>query len=168
VTYPIVYLGDPVLRTELDPVTSFDGALAKLVTGMFEAMYAARGVGLAANQIGVGLRVFVFDCGEDGGHGQVGHMVNPRLVETGGDTVEDTEGCLSLPGLYFPTPRADRAVVEGFDQTGAPIRVEGRGYLARCLQHETDHLDGKVYTDRLAGDTRREALRAIREATWSG
>jgi len=165
--YPIVHLGDPVLRTPCEPVTSFDAALSRLVEGMFEAMYAARGVGLAANQVGVGLRVFVFDCGEDGGHGQVGHLVNPRLVETRGETVEDPEGCLSLPGLQFPTPRAEWVAVEGFDRTGQPVRVEGKGYVARCLQHETDHLDGRVYTDVLTGGTRRAALRAIREATWS-
>ena len=165
--YRIVYLGDPVLRTSGDPVTGFDAALARLIADMFETMYAAQGVGLAANQVGVGLRVFVFDCDEDGGYGQVGHVVNPRLVETRGQTAEDPEGCLSLPGLQFPTPRAEWAAVEGFDQAGQPVRIEGKGYLARCLQHETDHLDGKVYTDRLTGEARRTALRAIREATWS-
>ena len=164
--YPIVYLGDPVLRTPCDPVTRFDAALARLVEAMFETMYAARGVGLAANQVGVGLRVFVFDCAEDGGHGQVGHVVNPRLVGTRGEIVEDPEGCLSLPGLQFPTGRAEWAAVEGFDQAGQPVRIEGKGYLARCLQHETDHLDGMVYTDRLTGETRRAALRAIRESVF--
>jgi len=164
---PIVILGDPVLRTQCDPVTVFDAALGRLVDDMFEAMYAAGGVGLAANQIGVGLRLFVFDCGEDGGHGQVGHVVNPRLVATDGGTLEESEGCLSLPGLLFPAPRAGWAAVEGQDRTGAPVRVEGERYVARCLQHETDHLDGRVYVDRLTGDTRRAALRAVREATWS-
>lgn len=165
--YPVVYLGQPVLRTECDPVTSFGPELAQLVADMFEVMYEARGVGLAANQIGVGLRLFVFDCGEDGGYGEVGHVVNPRLVATGGDTVEDVEGCLSLPGLTFPTPRPNWAVVEGFDSSGAPVRYEGKGYVARCLQHEADHLDGTVYIDKLSGDTRRAALRAVREANWS-
>jgi peptide deformylase len=161
-----VYLGQPVLRTECDPVTSFGPDLAQLVADMFEVMYEAHGVGLAANQIGIGLRLFVFDCGEDGGYGEVGHVVNPRLVATGGGTVEDEEGCLSLPGLRFRTPRADWAAVEGFDSSGAPVRYEGKGYVARCLQHETDHLDGTVYIDKLSGDTRRAALRAIREANW--
>jgi peptide deformylase len=165
--YPIVYLGDPVLRSSCDPVTNFDAALGRLIDDMFDAMYEARGVGLAANQVGVSLRVFVFDCGEDGGHGQVGYVVNPRLVEARGALVEDPEGCLSLPGLYFPTPRAEWAAVEGFDRTGEPIRIEGKGYVARCLLHETDHLDGKVYTDVLTGETRKAALRAIREATWT-
>ena len=165
--YPIVFLGDPVLRTECDPVTRFDAALGRLIDGMFEAMYAARGVGLAANQVGVGLRVFVFDCGEDGGHGQVGHVVNPRVVDSGGEILDDPEGCLSLPGLQFDTPRASWAAVEGFDRTGVPIRLEGEQYVARCLLHEADHLNGLVYVDRLSGATRRAALRAVREATWS-
>ena len=152
--YPVVYLGQPVLRSECDPVTSFGPELAQLVTDMFEVMYAAAGVGLAANQIGVGLRVFVFDCGEDGGHGradqgEVGHVVNPTLVATGGDTVTDAEGCLSLPGLVFDTPRANWAAVEGFDQDGRPVRYEGKGYVGRCLQHEVDHLDGIMFLDRM-------------------
>jgi peptide deformylase len=165
--YSIVYLGDPVLRTAGDPVRRFDAALGALVEDMFEAMYRAGGVGLAANQVGVALRVFVFDCGEDGGHGQVGHVVNPRVVDTRGTVEGEPEGCLSLPGLQFPTPRPEWAAVEGVDRSGQPVRFEGHGYLARCLLHETDHLDGMVYTDRLAGETRRAALRAIREATWS-
>jgi peptide deformylase len=167
VKYPVTYLGEPVLRTACDPVTSFGPELAQLVADMFEVMYEARGVGLAANQIGVGLRLFVFDCGEDGGHGQIGHVVNPRLVATSDDVVTDQEGCLSLPGLTFPTPRARWAAVEGVDQHGRPVRYEGVEYVARCLQHEVEHLDGTVYIDKLSGDTRRAALRAVREATWS-
>jgi peptide deformylase len=167
VKYPVVHLGQPVLRSECDPVTSFGPDLAQLVADMFDVMYRAGGVGLAANQIGVGLRVFVFDCGEDGGHGEVGHVVNPTLVGTGGGAVTDHEGCLSLPGLTFPTPRADWAAVEGVDQAGRPVRYEGKGYVARCLQHECDHLDGTVYIDKLSGDTRRTALRAVREADWN-
>jgi len=167
VKYPVVYLGQPVLRSECDPVTSFGPELRQLVADMFEVMYAARGVGLAANQVGVGLRLFVFDCGEDGGHGQIGHVVNPRIAGTGGETLTDEEGCLSLPGLTFPTPRAGWAAVEGVDQDGRPVRYEGKGYVARCLLHECDHLDGTVYIDRLSGDTRRAALRAVREANWT-
>jgi peptide deformylase len=165
--YPVTYLGEPVLRTACDPITRFGPELRQLVEDMFEVMYEARGVGLAANQIGVGLRVFVFDCAEDGGYGEVGHVVNPRLVETGGDTVTDEEGCLSLPGLTFPTPRAAWAAVEGVDYDGKPVRYEGTNYLARCLLHETDHLDGVVYIDKLSGSARRAALRAVREATWN-
>jgi peptide deformylase len=134
---------------------------------MFVSMYDASGVGLAANQIGVSLRVFVFDCPDDEGQRHVGHVVNPVLV-TAGDPVVGEEGCLSIPGLYFPTLRHPRATVEGVDADGRPVRVTGTGELARCLQHETGHLDGKVYIDMLSGDTRRAALRAIRATqTWT-
>ena len=164
---PIRVLGDPVLRTECDPVRSFDAALKRLVDDMFASMYAAEGVGLAANQIGVALRAFVYDCPDDQGRRHVGHVINPILVSADGETVTDDEGCLSIPGLHFATPRFGHAVVAGVDVTGTPIRVEGTGYFARCLQHETYPLDGKVYIDFLSGDTRREALRTIRSAEWS-
>jgi peptide deformylase len=112
--------------------------------------------GLAANQIGVGLRAFSWYV-----DGDLGVVVNPRLVSTNGEQDGD-EGCLSLPGLWFPVVRAEFAAVEGVDATGAPLRVSGTGLMARCLQHECDHLDGKLYVDRLTGDLRREALRAAR------
>lgn len=165
---PIRVLGDPVLRTGCDPVRSFDDRLKRLIDDMFASMYAAEGVGLAANQIGVSQRVFVYDCPDDQGRRHVGHVVNPVLVAKDGETVTGEEGCLSVPGLYFPTPRSGHAVVEGVDLTGKPVRAEGTGNFARCLQHETYHLDGKVYIDVLSGDTRREALRTIRSAEWSG
>jgi peptide deformylase len=117
--------------------------------------------GVAANQIGVGARVFVYLAG-----GQQGHLVNPTL-ELSEELQGDDEGCLSIPELYFPTPRAMHAVARGFDQHGEPLTIEGSGFLARALQHETDHLDGKLYVDRLTGDTRRQALRAIRSAPWA-
>ncbi|MCW2900760.1 MAG: peptide deformylase [Streptosporangiaceae bacterium] len=164
---PIRVLGDPVLRTECDPVRSFDANLMRLIEDMFVSMEAAEGVGLAANQIGVSQRVFVYDCEDDEGRRHVGHVVNPVLVVEDGETTVAEEGCLSLPGLHFPTPRAGHAIVEGVDMNGAPLRIEGTGYFARCLQHETYHLGGKVYTDVLSGDTRKEALRAIRSAQWS-
>jgi peptide deformylase len=160
---PIRYLGDPVLRTICDPVTTFDAGLKRLVDDMFASMYDAPGVGLAANQIGVSLRVFVYDCPDDEGQRHVGCVVNPVLT-TDGDVVVGDEGCLSIPGLHFPTPRHTRATVEGVDVDGRPLRVTGSGEFARCLQHETGHLDGKVYVDVLSGDTRRAALRAIRAA----
>lgn len=164
---PIRYLGDPVLRTVCDPVTTFDADLKRLVDDMFVSMYDARGVGLAANQIGVSLRVFVYDCADGAGGRRVGHVINPVLV-TDGEPVVGEEGCLSVPGLYFPTPRHAHATVEGVDVEGGPVRVDGTGELARCLQHETGHLDGRVYIDMLSGDTRRAALRAIRAAhTWT-
>lgn len=166
-TRPIRVLGDPVLRTQCDPVRSFDADLSRLVDDMFASMYAAEGVGLAANQIGVSLRLFVYDCEDDDGRRHVGHAVNPVLVAADGPEVVAEEGCLSIPGLHFPTPRYGHAIVEAVDLNGEPIRVEGTGYFARCLQHETYHLDGKVYLDVLSGDTRREALRTIRSAAWS-
>jgi peptide deformylase len=164
---PIRYLGDPVLRTPTDPVTSFDTDLERLINDMFASMYAADGVGLAANQIGVGLSVFVYDCHDDDEEWHTGHVINPRLVSTSGEPVTDSEGCLSVPGLHFDTTRAQFAAVEGVDLHGEPIHVEGSGYFARCLQHETDHLIGKVYLDRLDGDNRVTALREVRAAQWS-
>ncbi|XVQ11629.1 peptide deformylase [Spirillospora sp. CA-255316] len=161
---PIRRLGDPVLRTECDPVRAFDTSLERLVDDMFVSMYEAQGAGLAANQIGVSLQVFVYDCKDDKGRRHVGHVVNPTLVEADGDLVSEPEGCLSLPGLHFTTARHARAVVEGVDIKGKPVHVEGTGYFARCLQHECGHLRGEVYIDVLSGEARREAMRAIRAA----
>jgi peptide deformylase len=160
-------LGDPVLRTECDTVRSFDADLERLIADMLVSMHAAEGVGLAANQIGVSQRVFVYDCEDDEGRRHVGHVVNPVLVAEDGETVVAEEGCLSVPELHFPTPRFGHAIVEGVDMKGEPIRVEGTGYFARCLQHEVYHLRGKLYIDSLSGDTRKEALRTIRSAEWS-
>ncbi|MCI0386953.1 peptide deformylase [Streptomyces sp. CNQ085] len=159
---------DPVLRTRCAEVASFDAELVRLVEDLFASMYAAYGVGLAANQIGVPVRVFVYDCPDDEDRRHLGHVVNPRLVETGGVIVRGPESCLSLPGAEAAVERHDRAVVEGWDRTGAPVRIEGTGFFARCLQHECDHLDGGVYTDRLTGLRRRRALRAARRAPRSG
>jgi peptide deformylase len=164
---PIRYLGDPVLRTPTDPVTKFDKDLERLIDDMFASMYEADGVGLAANQIGVGQSVFVYDCHDDDDNWFVGHVVNPVLVETDGEPTDDAEGCLSLPGLRYDTTRAWHAVVEGVDMHGEPVRVEGTGNFARCLQHETDHLIGKVYVDRLSGEAKRTAMRDVRAAEWS-
>jgi peptide deformylase len=164
----IRYLGDPVLRTPTDPVTEFDEALARLIEDMFASMYAAEGAGLAANQIGVSLSVFVYDCADEAGVRQAGHVVNPRLVETGGPDLDGYEGCLSMPELYYPNPRPSYAVVEGVDQTGAPVRVEANGgQLARCMQHEADHLNGMVFFDRLRGRAKRQAMRDTLAADWS-
>lgn len=165
---PIRLLGDPVLRTPTDPVTDFDAALAALVDDMFASMYAADGAGLAANQIGVSLSVFTYDCADGDGEPHVGHIVNPVLVETGGELDDDLEGCLSMPGLHYSNPRPTFAVVTGFDLTGAPIRVEGDGGLfGRCLQHETDHLRGMVFFDRLRGRAKRQAMRDALAADWA-
>lgn len=154
-------LGDPVLRTECDPVTSFDAELRALVTDLMDTLLGAPGrAGVAANQIGVPARVFVWSAG-----GSVGHLVNPTVV-VGEEQQNGEEGCLSLPGLYYLTPRAMTATAYGFDQHGEPLTIEGIGFLARALQHEAGHLAGQLYVDTLRGDTRRQALRDIRAAAW--
>ncbi|WP_229401607.1 peptide deformylase [Micromonospora okii] len=154
---PIRIIGDPVLRTACEPVTSFDAELRDLVTDLMDTLLGAPGrAGVAAPQIGVSARVFVYDA-----DGHRGHLVNPTL-ELSEETQGDDEGCLSIPGLYFPTPRALHATAHGFDQHGEPLTVTGAGFLARALQHETDHLDGRLYVDTLRGETRRRALREIR------
>ncbi|WP_034087359.1 peptide deformylase [Streptacidiphilus albus] len=164
--HPVTPWAEPVLSTPCATVTEFDDALARLVEDLFATMYAEDGVGLAANQIGVGLRVFVYDCPDDEDVRHLGHLVNPVLVEADGVEVAGEEGCLSLPGLRAQTPRYDRALVRGQDLTGAPVEVEGTGFFARCLQHETGHLDGGVFLDRLTGLRRARALRAVRRAPW--
>jgi peptide deformylase len=169
---PIRIVGDPVLHTPTRPVADFDDGLRALVDDMFDTMDAADGVGLAANQIGVPLRVFVYDCPDDElRQRRRGVVVNPVLEtsdrpETMPDPEDDEEGCLSVPYEVFPTGRADWARVTGVDLDGTPVDVEGRGYFARCLQHEVDHLDGLIYLDRLVGRHRRAARRAVRDRGW--
>ena len=158
---PIRLLGDPVLRTPSEPVTSFDAELRALVDDLLETVALPGRAGLAAPQIGVNVRVFSYNA-----DGVVGYVVNPVIVATEGEQ-DGEEGCLSIPNLYFPTPRALSATVEGVDQHGEPITVSGSGLLARALQHETDHLDGRLYIDTLRGDARRQALRAVRAAPWA-
>jgi peptide deformylase len=149
--------GDPVLRTPCEPVTDFDDAIASLCADLIDTVTASEvRAGLAANQIGVSLRAFSWYV-----DGEVGVVVNPRLVEVR-DEQDGDEGCLSLPGLWFPLRRADYAAVEGVDATGAPVHVAGTGLLARCLQHECGHLDGQLYIDLLDGAAKREALQAAR------
>ena len=150
--------GDPVLRTPCDEVLVFDAEIKALCDDLLDTVTSEPGrAGLAANQIGVSLRAFSWYV--DGGAGVI---VNPRLIESSGEQ-DDDEGCLSLPGLWFPCRRAMKATVTGSDASGHPITVSGSGLLARCLQHETDHLDGKLFVDRLTGETKRDALRAARE-----
>jgi peptide deformylase len=149
--------GDPVLRTPCDEVTVFDDAIARVCEDLIDTVTAREGrAGLAANQIGVGLRAFSWFI-----DGEAGVVVNPRLVEVRGGQ-EGDEGCLSLPGLWFPLQRFGFAAVEGVDATGRPVRVEGDGLMARCLQHECGHLDGQLYIDLLDGDLRKAALREAR------
>ncbi|GAA5004409.1 peptide deformylase [Streptomyces hyderabadensis] len=163
---PLSLLGDPVLHAPGAEVTDFGPELAALVEDLFATMYAAHGVGLAANQVGEALRVFVYDCPDDEDERHLGHLVNPRLVEAGGVVVRGPEGCLSLPGLEAGTERHDEAVVTGFTVTGAPVTVRGTGFFARCLQHECDHLEGRVYADRLTGRRHRKLMRQVARASW--
>jgi peptide deformylase len=159
---PITLYGEPVLHRSAAAVTEFDAALADLIDAMFATMYAASGVGLAANQIGVPLQVFVYACTDERGRTAVGHLVNPRLelppapreLQTG------LEGCLSVPGPHVDVSRPARAVAYGVDRKGKPLRIDGSGLLARCLQHEFDHLQGTVFVDRLAAKQRKAVLAA--------
>lgn len=141
---PIVQLGDPILRTPAIDVVRFGRALGRLLDDMTDTMRDAPGVGLAANQVGRSERVCVIEVG-----GRHIELVNPELIRVDG-TQTDLEGCLSVAGFYAPTTRADHAVVRGMDRRGRPIRVAGRGFLARALQHEVDHLGGRLYVDHLA------------------
>lgn len=159
---PIRRFGDPVLRTVADPISSFDAELRALVTDLLDTLLQVPGrAGVAAPQIGVSAQVFAYHAGD-----RHGHVVNPT-IEVAGEIEVDEEGCLSVPGLSFPTPRAQRATVRGLDQHGQPVAVSGTGFLARVLQHETDHLAGRLYLDVLSGETRRRALRTVRTADWA-
>jgi len=154
---PIREVGDPVLRTPSDEVKAFDRDVAALVRDLLETVDHPGRAGLAAPQIGVGLRAFSYNI-----DGVIGHVVNPVIVELSEETQDGDEGCLSVPGIWAPTVRAMHAVVQGFDVHGEPLELEGSGLMARCLQHEVDHLDGKLFLDRLTGDARKGALRALR------
>ena len=158
---PLRYYGDPVLRLACTPVSTFDDGVKRLAADLMETVALLGRAGLAAPQIGVPLRVFSYLVDE-----RHGYVINPQIVELSAQQQDGDEGCLSIPELWFPLPRAQRAVVGGVDVRDAPVVVEGEGLMARCLQHEVDHLDGRVYLDRLAPDQRREAMRAIRSAEW--
>ena len=159
---PIRLFGDPVLRTPAAPVVDFDAELRRLVGDLTDTMLDAGAAGLAAPQLGVGLRVFTYRA-----DGLVGHLVNPDL--TLGDEEEvGPEGCLSLPGLRFDTPRALQVVARGWNAFGEPVTVEGTHLLARAVQHETDHLDGILFVDRLTPELRKVAMKEIRESEWFG
>jgi len=169
--HPIRVVGDPVLSTPTRPITEFDDELRTLVADMYETMAAAHGVGLAANQIGVDRRVFVYDCPDDEGVRHKGVVVNPTLTtserpEGMPDPDDDFEGCLSVPGETYPTGRAAWAKVTGFDDNGEPVEVEGNGFFARCLQHETDHLGGLLYLDRLVGRNAKAAKKMLKQNGW--
>jgi peptide deformylase len=154
--------GDPVLRTPARPVRTFDRELRRLVQDLTDTMRSAPGAGLAAPQLGVGLRVFTWHV--DDAHG---HLVNPSL-DLSDEQEDDAEGCLSLPGISLTTRRAYGVVAKGWNMYGDPVTITGTRRLARAIQHETDHLDGILFIDRLDPDQRKEAMRMIREAEWFG
>lgn len=163
---PLTLYRAPVLHQRCAPVTTFGGALEELVEDMFATMYAAGGVGLAANQVGVPSQVFVYDCPDDEDRPQRGYVVNPRMVTLGEGDISGPEGCLSLPGLEARTARAAYARIEGQRADGTSVRVEGEGFFARCLQHEYDHLQGLVYADRLGSFRHRRLMKAVAKTPW--
>lgn len=158
---PIRLFGDPVLRTPAEEVVDFDKELRKLVTDLWETMEDQGGAGLAAPQLGVGLRVFTYHC-----DGFAGHLVNPTFEVVGDEEQFGQEGCLSIPGMSWDCRRYLNVVAHGQNLLGDPIKVEGTQLLARCIQHEVDHLDGVLFVDRLDEQTRKAALQEIRRASW--
>lgn len=152
--------GDPVLRTNCEPIKDFDGARA-LVEDLLDTTKLPGRAGVAAPQIGVPLRAFSFNV-----KGQVGYLINPVLTNLEGEPALVEEGCLSVPGLWHLTPRYPRATAIGYNLAGEQVTVSGEGLLAQALQHECDHLDGKVYLDRLLPDERRAAMKNLRESDW--
>lgn len=157
--------GDPVLTTRAEEVTEFDDKLKTLIADMMDTMDDEGGVGLAANQVGVLRRVFVFDCAHVEG-GSRGHIVNPVWEAVGEETQTGAEGCLSIPGIQKDTTRYQTVTVSGVDSDGRPISIQASGLMARCIQHETDHLDGVLFLKRLEPALRKEAMAEIRSAGW--
>jgi peptide deformylase len=156
--FPIRKLGDPVLRTPGRRLERFDDSLGRLIDDMFETMYDAPGVGLAAQQVGISSRFFVYDDGD----GHRGFVANPELSRAE-EQEEHDEGCLSIPGPFYPTRRAARVRIRGQDERGVPLDIVGEGLLARIFQHETDHTNGTLYIDRLDDTGRRDVMRQLRE-----
>ena len=159
---PIRLFGDPVLRSRASEVTTFDKELQRLVQDLTDTMLEAPGAGLAAPQIGVGLRVFTWHV-----DGVLGHLVNPTL-ELSEEIQDGLEGCLSLPELTYECKRAMSVVAQGFDMHGEPVTINGSELLARAIQHETDHLDGVLFIDKLDSEARKQAMKEIRESDWFG
>ena len=158
---PIRIFGDPVLKTPTENIVVIDEKIRFLVEDLLDTVKVPGRAGVAATQIGVGLRAFSFNI-----HGDIGYILNPQIIETSGEIEEIEEGCLSVPDLWFKTPRYPYAKVQGIDLEGNTITVEGEGLLAQALQHECDHLDGLVYLDRLDTPTRKEAMKQVRESSW--
>ena len=160
---PIRLFGDPVLRRRAEEVVDFDAELRKLVADLTDTMHDEGGAGLAAPQLGVGLRVFAYDCDDFSGH-----LVNPTFDVVGDEEQTGAEGCLSIPGLSWDCRRHLHVVAHGWNQHGEPVTIEGSELLARCIQHEVDHLDGVLFVDRLDAATRKAAMAEIRAAEWFG
>jgi peptide deformylase len=153
--------GDPILRSVTDPILRFDAAARSLVTDLLDTVAIAGRAGVAANQIGVGLRAFSFNV-----NGRVGYVLNPVLEGVDGEPVLTDEGCLSVPGFSYPRQRFPWARVSGVDVNGEPVMIEGDGLIAQAIQHELDHLNGSLYIEGLDPDIKRLAMREIREADW--
>jgi peptide deformylase len=153
--------GDPVLRTVSDSITKVDDKVEALIADLIETTQLPGRAGVAAPQIGVNLRAFSYNV-----DGKVGYLINPEIVELGGEKVLVDEGCLSVPGLWHKTPRYQFARAVGTDLNGEKVELSGSGLMAQALQHECDHLDGKVYLDRLEGEERKIAMRKLREQDW--
>jgi peptide deformylase len=158
---PIRLFGDPVLRTPAESVVDFDKELRQLVSDLTDTLRDRQGSGLAAPQLGVGLRVFTFDV-----DGVTGHLVNPELDFPDDEEQDGPEGCLSIPGIYVDTKRRLNVVAKGVTMHGDPVQIVGTGLMSRCVQHETDHLDGVLFLDRLDPERRKAAMRQIRQAEW--
>jgi peptide deformylase len=153
--------GDPVLKTVSDPIRSVDAGVRGLVEDLIDSVLPPGRAGVAAPQIGVNLRAFSYNV-----DGEVGYIINPEIVEVSGEPELVDEGCLSVPGLWFPTLRYPFARVTGTDLDGKTIELSGTGVMAQALQHETDHLNGMLYLDRLDKESRREAMKQVRESDW--
>ena len=154
-------LGDPVLKTRSEPIGTIDARVRSLVEDLLDSVKLPGRAGVAAAQIGVNLRAFSYNI-----DGEIGYILNPVLVELAGEPELVDEGCLSVPGLWYPTKRYPFARVTGIDLTGKPVAVAGEGLMAQALQHETDHLDGLLYLDRLDKENRRAAMKEVRESDW--
>jgi peptide deformylase len=158
---PIRLFGDPVLRSVADPILRIDGSIRALVTDLIDTVQVPGRAGVAAPQIGVGLRAFSYNI-----DGDVGYVLNPELVEVRGEAEPVDEGCLSVPGLGFARRRHSWARVVGLDLDGERVEISGDGLLAQALQHECDHLDGRLYIEGLDPEIKRDAMRAVRQAEW--
>ena len=155
--------GDPVLRSACDPITPGDPRVAGLIDDLLETVEVPGRAGLAANQIGVGQRAFSYNV-----DGEIGYIINPVLAEVSGEPELVDEGCLSVPGFFFPRLRYPYARVTGIDLDGNPVELAGDGLMGQALQHETDHLDGHLYIEGLEPEVKREAMKAIRQSEWWG